>query len=102
MILYNVTIILDEEIHVNWLKWLKNRAFEEMMGTGFFISYRVLKVLDSPNEGVTYCVQYIADSVEKYNEYMQTHPNQLQTNAPAEFLNKFVVFSTLMEFIEAE
>ena len=73
-----------------------------MMGTGFFISYRVLKVLDSPNEGVTYCVQYIADSVEKYNEYMQIHPNQLQANAPAEFLNKFVVFSTLMEFIEAE
>ena len=102
MILYNVTIILDEEIHVNWLKWLKNQHLKEMMSTGFFISYRVLKVLDSPNEGVTYCVQYIADSVEKYNEYMQIHPNQLQANAPAEFLNKFVVFSTLMEFIEAE
>ena len=102
MILYNVTIILDEEIHVNWLKWLKNQHLKEMMGTGFFISYRVLKVLDSPNEVVTYCVQYIADSVEKYNEYMQIHPNQLQANAPAEFLNKFVVFSTLMEFIEAE
>lgn len=102
MILYNVTIILDEEIHVNWLKWLKNQHLKEMMGTGFFISYRVLKVLDSPNEGVTYCVQYIADSVEKYNEYMQKHPNQLQANVPTEFLNKFVVFSTLMEFIEAE
>jgi len=102
MILYNVTIILDAEIHVNWLKWLKNQHLKEMMSTGFFISYRLLKVLDSPNEGVTYCVQYIADSVEKYNEYMQIHPNQLQTNVPAEFLNKFVVFSTLMEFIEAE
>lgn len=102
MILYNVTIILDEEIHVNWLKWLKNEHLKEIMSTGFFISYRVLKVLDSPNEGVTYCVQYIADSVEKYKEYLQIHPNQLQNNLPAEFLNKFVVFSTLMEFIEAE
>lgn len=102
MILYNVTIILDEQIHANWLKWLKNEHLKEIMSTGFFISYRVLKVLDSPNEGLTYCVQYIADSVEKYNEYLQIHPNQLQTNVPAEFLNKFVVFSTLMEFIEAE
>lgn len=102
MILYNVTIILDEEIHVNWLKWLKNEHLKEMMDTGFFISYRVLKVLDSPNEGHTYCVQYILDSVEKYNKYMQVQPNQLQTNVPAEFLNKFVVFSTLMEFIETE
>lgn len=102
MILYNVTIILEEQIHNNWLKWLKNEHLKEIMSSGFFISYRVLRVLDSPNEGVTYCVQYIADSVEKYNEYIQIHPDQLQTNVPAEFLNKFVVFSTLMEFIEAE
>ena len=102
MILYNVTIILDEEIHVNWLKWLKNENLEEMMSTGYFISYRILKVLDSPNEGLTYCIQYIAESLDKYNEFLRLHPNLLQTNVPAEFLNKFVVFSTLMEFIDAE
>ncbi len=102
MILYNVTIILDEEIHESWLKWLKHEHLKEMMSIGFFISYRVLKVLDSPNEGLTYCIQYIADSIEKYHEYMQNHANQLQNNVPAQFLNKFVVFSTLMEFIEAE
>jgi len=102
MILYNVTIILDEQIHANWLKWLKNEHLKEIMNTGFFISYRILKVLDSPNEGITYCIQYIASSIEKYNEYVRTHSNPLQTNAPAEFLNRFVVFGTLMEFIEAE
>jgi len=102
MILYNVTIILDEEIHDSWLKWLKQEHLKEMMSTGFFISYRVLKVLDSPNEGVTYCIQFIADSLEKYNEYMQNHANQLQNNVPDLFLNKFVVFNTLMEFIEAK
>lgn len=87
---------------MDWLKWLRNEHLKEMMDTGLFISYRVLKVLDSPNEGLTYCVQYIADSVEKHNEYLKIHPNQLQSNVPSEFLNKFVVFSTLMEFIEAE
>jgi len=102
MILYNVTIILDEEIHDSWLKWLKQEHLKEMMSTGFFISYQVLKVLDSPNEGVTYCIQFIADSLEKYNEYMQNHANQLQNNVPDLFLNKFVVFNTLMEFIEAK
>ena len=101
MILYNVTVILDEEIHDSWLNWLKQEHLKEMMRTGFFISYRILKVLNSPNEGITYCIQYISESIEKYNEFMQIHANPLQ-NAPAEFLNKFVVFSTLMEFIEAE
>lgn len=102
MILYNVTIILDEGIHDSWLKWLKQEHLKEMMSTGFFISYRVLKVIDSPNEGVTYCIQYIADTTEKYNEYMEKHANHIQNNVPDQFLNKFVVFSTLMEFIEAE
>lgn len=102
MILYNVTIILEEEIHLSWLKWLKNDHVKEMMKSGFFISYRILKVLDSPNEGLTYCVQYIAESLEKYNEYMQINPSLLQINVPAEFQNKFVVYNTLMEFIESE
>lgn len=102
MILYNVTIILDEEIHENWLKWLKNENLQEIMNTGFFISYRILKVLDSPNEGLTYCIQFIADSAEKYYEFLQINPKLLQTNIPSEFQNKFVVFSTLMEFIDAE
>jgi hypothetical protein len=62
----------------------------------------VLKVLDSPNEGYTYCIQFIAESVEKYNDYKRLTTDQLQNNVPAEFLNKFVVFSTLMEFIETE
>lgn len=102
MVLYNVTIILDEEIHDAWLTWLKHEHLKEMMNTRLFISYRILKVLDSPNEGITYCIQYISETVEKYNEYIQLYASQLQNNVPVQFLNKFVVFSTLMEFIEAE
>lgn len=102
MILYNVTIILDEDIHDAWLKWMNYEHVKDVMNTGYFASYRVLKVLDSPNEGITYCIQYIADSTEKYNEYMQKHATQLQTSVPVQFLNKFVVFNTLMEFIGAE
>jgi hypothetical protein len=102
MILYNITIILDEEIHESWIKWLKNDYLKNMMIHDHFISQRVLKVLDSPNEGHTYCIQFVAESVEKYNSYKRLNTDQLQNYAPAEFLNKFVVFSTLMEFIETE
>lgn len=102
MILYNVTIILDEEIHESWIKWMNRAYLKNIMATGYFISYRLLKVLDSPNEGLTYCIQFIGDSIEKYNSYLHLHADLLQNNVPAEFINKFVVFSTLMEFIETE
>jgi hypothetical protein len=102
MILYNVTVILDEDIHESWINWLKRDCLKNMMATDHFISHRVLKVLDSPNEGFTYCIQFIAESLEKYNNYKHLTVDLLENNAPAEFMNKFVVFSTLMEFIETE
>lgn len=102
MILYNVTIILEEEIHEAWLNWLKQEYLVQVMDTGCFVSYRVLKVLDSPNEGLTYCIQYIADSNEKYREYLSSYENNQMNHVPNQFLNKFVVFTTLMEYIETE
>ncbi len=101
MILYNVTIILEEDIQAAWLDWMQNKHIEQVMSTGCFASNRMLKVLESPNDGVTYCIQYVADSLEKYNEYQEKFAVALQKDYPAEFENKFVSFRTLMEFISA-
>ncbi len=101
MILYNVTIIIEEGINEPWFNWMQKIHIEQVMSTGCFASNRMLKVLDSPNEGITYCIQYVADSLEKYNEYQQKYAAALQTDFPAEFANKFVAFRTLMEFIDA-
>lgn len=99
MVLYNVTTILDEEIHEEWLSWMKEQHIPEVMATSCFVSNRMLKVLDSPNEGVTYCMQYIADSMENYNDYLENHAPALRASFPAQFANKFVIYRTLMEFI---
>jgi hypothetical protein len=101
MILYNVTIIIEESIHEPWLKWMQDVHIGQVMDTGCFASNRMLKVLDSPNEGITYCIQYVADSLEKYNEYKDKYAAQLQADFPPEFANKFVSFRTLMEFADA-
>lgn len=102
MILYNVTIIVEEEIQAEWLNWMQNVHIDQVMETGCFASNRILKVLDSPNEGVTYCIQYIADSLAQYNEYQQKYSAALQADFPAEFTNKFVSFRTIMEFINTK
>jgi hypothetical protein len=102
MILFNVTIILDEEIHLEWLNWMKTKQIPDIMNTECFLSNRLLKVVDSPNEGVTYCVQYISDSLEKLNEFRQQHEHLIQANMPAQFNNKLVAFPTVMEFIDKQ
>lgn len=102
MLLYNVTIILEEDIQKEWLNWMRTRHINDVMETGCFASNRMLRVLDSPNEGITYCIQYIADSIEKYTDYQQKFATQLQADTPEQFVNKFVAFRTVMEFIDAQ
>jgi hypothetical protein len=99
MILYNVTTILDEGIQQEWLSWMKEQHIPEVMATSCFVSSRMLKVLDSPNEGVTYCVQYIADTMDNYNDYLQKYAPALRSSFPASFADKFVIYRSLMEFI---
>ena len=99
MLLYNVTLILEETVANDWLKWMQETHIPEVMATGLFVSHRLLKVIDSPNEGVTYCAQYVADSQADYDKYQQDFAPSLQAKLNEKFENKFVAFRTLMEFI---
>ena len=99
MLLYNVTLILDDAAAEEWLTWVQDVHIPEVMATGMFVSYRLLKVMDSPNEGVTYCTQYVADSLENYNRYQEQYAPALQADLNEKFRNRFVAYRTLMEFV---
>ncbi len=99
MIIYNETIIVDEGIHKQWLSWMQTEYIPMVMKTGHFNSYKILNVLDSPNEGVTYCIQYLTDDREKYNLFNDKHLQELQTIHQQKFENQFVLFNTLMQTV---
>ncbi|MCZ4242768.1 DUF4286 family protein [Pedobacter punctiformis] len=99
MLLYNVTLILDDAAAEEWLQWAQDIHIPVVMATGLFVSHRLLKVLDSPNEGITYCVQYVAESQEQYNQYLNIHAPALQEDLNTKFKNRFVAYRTLMEFV---
>lgn len=99
MIIYNETIIVDESVHQQWLSWIQAEYIPQVMQTGYFKSYTILSVLDSPNEGVTYCIQYLTDSRENYNNFSQHHMPRLQNIHMQRFENQFVLFNTLMKTV---
>lgn len=99
MFLYNVTLILEDAAATEWLQWMEETHVPAVMATGMFSDHKLLKVVDSPNEGVTYCAQYIADTIEKYNEYLDVYAPALQAELQAKFENRFVAYRTLMEFV---
>ncbi len=100
MIIYNETIIVDESIHHEWLKWMQTVHIPAVMATGYFDTFRILRVMDSPNEGVTYCIQYHASDNESYQQFSIKHQQHLQAIHQQRFENMFVMFNTLMHTID--
>lgn len=99
MILYNITVIIEESIETDWLKWINQYFVPEALSSNLLVSSRLLKVLDSPNEGSTFCLQFIADNIQNYNEFKNLHASALLDEHALEFKNKSVFFSSVMEFI---
>ena len=100
MILYNVTIIIDDAIEREWVDYIQSSHIPQIMGTGSFVSNRLLKVLDSPNEGYTYCLQFVAEDLAKYQTYQNDYIGPIQAEHERRFQNKFVSFSTVMEYVD--
>ena len=100
MIIFNDTVIVDEAIQDKWLGWMQQVYIPAVMETGHFKSYQILTVIDSPNEGVTFCVQYSAETIADFNEFYSNHLHRLQDMHNREFENQFVVFNTLMKTVD--
>ena len=100
MIVYNETVIVDEAIHRQWLSWMQQEYIPRVMATGHFNRHTILNVLDSPNEGVTYCIQYFADNRDSYNKFVAGHLQHLQALHFQKFENRFVMFNTLMQTVK--
>lgn len=102
MIVYNETYIIEEAIQQDWLNWMQKTQIPAIMKTGWFNSYKILTVLNSPNEGVTYCAQFITDTIEKYNFFKQQHLHHFHILHNNRFANRFVLFNTLMQEVTNE
>ncbi|QQL49874.1 DUF4286 family protein [Mucilaginibacter ginkgonis] len=100
MIVYNETYLIDEDIHEQWLQWIKANHVPAVLNTGTFSDSKILKVLNSPNEGITYCVQFYTEDPAKYEDFMLYHLNPLSIAHNQAFENRFVVFNTLMQQLD--
>lgn len=101
MILYNVTVSLDENIETDWLTWMKEDHIPKVMNTGMFVDRKIFRLLSHEQEGaITYAIQYFADSINHIHEYQEKHAEALQTEHTEKFKDKFVAFRTMLEHVD--
>lgn len=100
MIIYNVTINVDESIHDEWFFWIKAHI-QEVLATRKFKEAKLTKVLvEEELGGVTYSIQYKALSRESLDAYYREDANKLRNDSFKRFGNKTVSFRTELEIID--
>lgn len=100
MLIYNETFIVDDTIVDEWLNWIKTNHIPAILGTGLFDGYKAYTVLDSPNEGITYCLQFHTDNVQRYSDFHYKHMDDIHATHNKQFEERFALFHTLMETVE--
>ncbi len=100
MLIYNVTIKIDHDLHEDWLRWMREVHIPDVMATGLFESHRLCKVLgDEDAQGITYAIQYACPDLETFLLYQQQHAARLQAKHAARYRDKYVAFRTLLEVV---
>ena len=100
MIIYNVTIKVEQQIAGEWLQWLLSEHIPLVMSTAYFVDYKVVRLLEiDDSEGPTYAVQYYADSKANYNRYIDLHASKIRKLSSEKWGQKFIAFRSVMEVI---
>ena len=100
MYIYNVTINIDESVHDEWYKWMREKHIPDMLSTGKFSKAKMSQLLIKEEMGgITYSVQYTTDSLETLQEYYDENAAGLQEEGLRLFKDKFVAFRTELKVI---
>lgn len=98
MIVYNVTCSVDREIAEEWISWMKDKHIPELLKTGFFYEYRILKVLSHDDPAtLSFAVQYFSRSMTDIDEYLQKHAPRLRDDVQKRYGDRVVAYRTLLQ-----
>ncbi|MFD0977089.1 DUF4286 family protein [Salinimicrobium gaetbulicola] len=102
MYIYNVTINIQEDVHHEWVDWMKTVHIPDMLNTGKFSKALMTRVMVKEEMGgITYSVQYTTPSKEMLQKYYDEDAQRLRASSKA-FEGKFVAFRTELEVISEQ
>ena len=93
MILYNISIIVEDSSHEQVFSWVKSQLREIAYDT------TLLKMLDSPHEGTTYCVQLQAADETAIVRFQEDVVGKLQSYLTTQHAEKAFIFESKMEYL---
>jgi len=95
MFLYNVSVIAEEAIHQEIVVWIQDNILQSQKFEVHF-----LQMLQSPHEGMTYCIQVVLPSEQHIADFQQIHLLPLQELIAETYQNKVFLFDSTMKYLK--
>jgi hypothetical protein len=99
MLIYNVTINIDESVADEWVQWMKTEHIPEVVATGCFTEGRLCRIFGEEQGGRAYAAQYHCESMAIFQQYQRDFAPALQAKTQERYHGKFAAFRTLMEIV---
>ncbi|WP_299333460.1 DUF4286 family protein [uncultured Psychroserpens sp.] len=101
MIIYNVTVNIDDTVHAEWLEWMKTEHIPQVLGTGKFDRATLSQVLvEEDMGGQTYSIQYRSYSREALDAYYREDADKLRQEGLKKFADKMLAFRTELQIVD--
>lgn len=98
MLLYNVTVGIDQGSEEEWLRYMREKYIQDVLNTGLFTGHKMYKVLHDQEDGtISYSIQYFARNIEDVQQYLETFAPAIIEAHRNRFKNRHVTFMTLLD-----
>lgn len=102
MIIYNVTVNIEDSVEKEWLKWMQEVHIPDVMKTDLFVENKIFRLLSRNDQeiGTTYAIQYSCQTMADFDLYQKKYAPALQKEHTKRYQGKFVAFRTMLETVD--
>ena len=100
MIIYNVTVSVEESIKSDWLNWMRTEHIPEVMATEVFTKAQINKVIIQGDSNNTFAIAYTCLNMRDLHQYEVKFAAALKQKHMARYGDKVAAFRTVMEVLE--
>lgn len=100
-VIYNVTVNVSEEIHDEWIDWMRQVHIPEVLTCGLFKKALFMRVHAFEQGGFTYAIQYTASSMVDYERYLRDFAPKFRAQTEALYGDQVHAFRTMLEVLES-
>ena len=100
MIIYNITVSVEESIASDWLNWMTTEHIPEVMACGIFTKAQINRVIAQGDSNNTFTITYNCSEMKDLHQYQIKFSAGFQQKYISRYGDKAVAFRTIMEAIE--